>query len=378
MLREAVETGPIWALGTMSGTSLDGIDAAMIRTDGAEIFEFGRSAYRPYGEDERDVLRAALGRWTGHAEAAAVIDAAHLELLTGMPEAAVVGFHGQTTAHDPAARRTCQIGDGRKLAHALGCPVVWDFRSADVAEGGQGAPLVPFYHHAVMRRLGGARPVAILNLGGVGNLTWVDPRIPDPAGPGACLAFDTGPANAPLNDLMRTRFAAERDDCGALGAAGTADRTVIDHLLAQEYFRTAPPKSLDRDAFAWLQGVVADLGDADAAATLTRAVAETVAAGLTHCPSPPAELLVTGGGRHNATMMRMLSDAARLPVRAVETVGLDGDMLEAQAFAYLAVRVVRGWPITAPGTTGAKGPLTGGKLADPRRPETRAASGSKG
>ncbi len=363
MLQDARETVPIRALGTMSGTSLDGVDAATVLTDGVRIFELGRTAYRPYAEAERAVLRAALGRWDGLDDAARVVEAAHAELLGGLPGADIVGFHGQTTAHDPAAGRTCQVGDGQRVAQALGCPVAWDFRSADVAAGGQGAPLAPFYHHAAMRYVGRDAPVAVLNLGGVGNLTWLDPTIADPAAPGACLAFDTGPANAPLDDLVNARTGEDRDSGGEIAAAGTPDRKVVDRLLGDPYFARHAPKSLDRDAFGWLAQAVSDLSLEDAAATLTRAVAETVAAGLGLCPTRPAGLLVTGGGRHNATMMGMLTEAAGIPVAPVETVGLDGDMMEAQAFAFLAVRVLRGLPLSAPGTTGVKAPLPGGRVS---------------
>ncbi|MEY4981795.1 MAG: hypothetical protein RIR62_61, partial [Pseudomonadota bacterium] len=192
--------GPVWALGTMSGTSLDGVDAAMILTDGERILDFGPSAFRPYSPDEQATIRAALGQWPGDpavARAAEVVEGAHAELLSRFSGAEVVGFHGQTLAHDPRGRGTHQAGNGALLARVLGLPVVWDFRSADVAMGGQGAPLAPFFHVACARRIGADRPLAFLNLGGVGNLTWVDPRQPAPESPGALLAFDTGPANAP-------------------------------------------------------------------------------------------------------------------------------------------------------------------------------------
>ncbi|TDL84111.1 anhydro-N-acetylmuramic acid kinase [Palleronia sediminis] len=367
MLRDRLREGPVWALGTMSGTSLDGVDAAMVLTDGEEVFALGDTAYRPYSEAERSVLRAALGRWDGLEDAAAVVEGAHAELLAGMGGAELVGFHGQTTAHDPGGRGTCQIGDGRLLAHALDLPVVWDFRSADVALGGQGAPLAPFYHHALARRTGASAPVAFLNLGGVANLTWCDPSIADPAAPGACLAFDTGPANAPLDDLVAARRGLGRDEDGALALAGRADAAIVARAASHGYVARIPPKSLDRDDFAWALDAVAGLGDEDAAATLVAICAETVSAGLGHCPHPPARVLVCGGGRLNPAMMRAL--ARRVPdgieIAPVEDIGLDGDMIEAQAFAFLAVRVARGLPSSCPGTTGVAAAVGGGEISHP-------------
>jgi anhydro-N-acetylmuramic acid kinase len=360
--------GAVWALGAMSGTSLDGVDAAMLLTDGHRVLDFGPSAFRPYAPDERRVLRAALGHWPGspQAQAAAeVVEAAHAELLSRFTGAEVVGFHGQTLAHDPGGRGTHQAGDGALLARALGLPVVWDFRSADVRMGGQGAPLAPFYHFALARRLGAARPLAVLNLGGVGNLTWIDPRHASPEDHGALVAFDTGPANAPIDDLMQARRGAPHDAGGALAAAGTADEARIAAFLDHPYFFRMPPKSLDRNAFHALVQSLHTLADADAAATLTAAAAAAVARGMEHFPAPVAQVLVAGGGRHNAALMAEL--ARRLPaeVRPVEDFGLDGDMLEAQAFGFLAVRVAMGLPTSAPGTTGVPVAVGGGRVSPP-------------
>lgn len=367
-----MKTGPVWALGTMSGTSLDGVDAAMVLTDGIAVQGFGPSAYRPYSAAERAVLRAAQGLWPGDPgvdAAAEVVETAHAELLAGFSGAELVGFHGQTLAHDPGRRGTHQAGDGAVLAQVLGLPVVWDFRSADVRLGGQGAPLAPFYHHALARRTGAEAPVVFLNLGGVGNLTWADPRHPRPEDPGAVLAFDTGPANAPLNDLMMTRRGLAQDEDGALAATGTPDRRVIDALLAHPHFHRMPPKSLDRNAFPDLVAAVAGLSDTDAAATLTAACAASVAAGLDLLPARPDRVLVTGGGRLNPVMMTMLANALPgIAVAPVEAAGLDGDMLEAQAFAYLAVRVARGLPTSGPGTTGVAAAVGGGQVSTPGAP----------
>ncbi|MBE0414587.1 anhydro-N-acetylmuramic acid kinase [Yoonia sp.] len=362
-----LKTGVVKALGTMSGTSLDGVDAAVITTDGVDIMGFGPTDYRPYSTDERAVVRAALGRWQADdvAEPARIVEDAHIAVMSGFGPVDLAGFHGQTLAHDPGGRGTHQCGDGQRIADALGVPVVWDFRSADVAAGGQGAPLAPFYHFALARYIAATAPVVFLNLGGVGNLTWVDPACAAPELPGALLAFDTGPANAPINDLMQARRGQSHDKDGLLAASGVADATIVAEFLAHPYFSKPVPKSLDRDAFTDLGAMVAGLSDADAAATLACAVAAAVAAGLGHCPSRPARVLVTGGGRKNPVIMAQL--AARLPCRVdpVEVAGLDGDMLEAQAFAYLAVRSARGMPISAPAITGVNAPMTGGHVSVP-------------
>ena len=361
--------GPVQVLGTMSGTSLDGVDAAMILTDGETVQARGDRGYRPYSDAERAVLRAALGRWPGDpgvAEAAEVVETAHAECLSRFDGPELVGFHGQTLAHDPQGRGTHQAGDGDVLAQVLGLPVVWDFRSSDVRMGGQGAPLAPFYHHALARETGIAAPLAFLNLGGVGNLTWCDPRLHKPDEPGACLAFDTGPANAPVNDLMMSRRGLPQDEGGQLAAQGTPSEPVLDRFLSSAWFHRMPPKSADRGDFAALSAAVADLSDADAAATLTAAAAAAVARGTEHFPAPVEALFVTGGGRRNPTLMAYLADLMECPVLPVEEAGFDGDMLEAEAFAFLAVRVLRGLPTSCPSTTGVRAAVGGGRVSRPR------------
>ena len=361
-----LKPGAVWSLGAMSGTSLDGIDAAMLKTDGERVLEFGPSAYRPYSDAERAVLRNALGHWPGErgvAEAAEVVETAHAELLTGFEGAEVVGFHGQTLAHEPRGRGTHQVGDGRVLAAKLGLPVVWDFRSTDVEMGGEGAPLAPFYHFALAKWMELSAPVAFLNLGGVGNLTWIDPRKVRPEEAGALLAFDTGPANAPVDDLVQARLGLSRDEGGALAMSGRVAESIVESFLDHPYFFRMPPKSLDRDAFAGLLAAVAELVDADAAATLVACTVAAVARGMEHCPEPPALVLVTGGGRHNAGAMAGLRDSLDCAVEPVEEAGLDGDMLEAQAFAYLAVRVARGLPTSCPATTGVAAAVGGGTVS---------------
>lgn len=359
--------GPMRALGMMSGTSLDGVDAAVVDTDGHALLGFGPSRYRPYSTAERDVLRAALGKWHGPevAAAAAVVDAAHAELRRTFEDVEITGFHGQTLAHEPRGRGTLQVGDGAALAEVASGPVVWDFRSDDVQLGGEGAPLAPFFHFACAKRIGAREPLCFLNLGGVGNLTYVDPSRALPDADGALLAFDTGPANAPLNDLMQARLGLEMDEGGALAAGGQVETGALELFLAEPYFAKMPPKSLDRNDFSEMIRLVGELGDADAAATLTAMCAAGVVQAMDHCPSPPRRLLVTGGGRHNPVLMEMLRVALDCPVEPVEAVGLDGDMLEAQAFGYLAVRVARGLPTSCPGTTGVRAAVGGGILSAP-------------
>jgi anhydro-N-acetylmuramic acid kinase len=357
------------ALGTMSGTSLDGVDAAVLDTDGVHIFGFGPSAYRPYSEAERTVLRAALGRWHGAEvdSATEVVDRAHADVLAGFDRVDVIGFHGQTLAHAPRLQGTLQVGDGSALAETLGVPVVWDFRSDDVRMGGEGAPLAPFFHFACAKWIGATQPVCFLNLGGVGNLTYVDPRLDLPEAPGALLAFDTGPANAPVNDLMQARLGVPFDEGGRIASEGQVETGALELFLAEPYFSRMPPKSLDRNDFAEMIDLVGELSDADAAATLTAMSAAGVVQGMEHCPEPPTRVLVTGGGRLNPVLMQMLAVALGCPVDPIESVGLDGDMLEAQAFGYLAVRVMLGLPTSGPSTTGVRAAVGGGMVSRPDR-----------
>jgi anhydro-N-acetylmuramic acid kinase len=349
------------ALGLMSGTSLDGIDVAAIESDGESRVITGPALTVSYPEDFRERLRGVL-RGVGAVEAVA-------EELTRLHAAAVaafrarhpetrfdlIGFHGHTILHVPAQRRTWQIGDGASLAGLTGCDVVCDFRSADVAAGGEGAPLAPLYHAALATGLG--KPLAVLNLGGVGNVTWIGPG---DLTAGEVLAFDTGPGNAMLDDWVRHHTGQAADFGGVLAATGRVSERHVAAFLAAPYFAQTPPKSLDRDDFAGF--VPSALGAADGAATLTAMTAAAVAAACAHFPQPAREFLVTGGGRHNPAMMAALAERLQVPVRPVEAVGWDGDALEAQAFAYLTIRSTRGLPLSLPTTTGAPHPMCGGRL----------------
>jgi len=368
MSKAVAKKGPVRALGAMSGTSLDGVDAALVVTDGIDILGFGETDYRVYTADERTVLHRALGQWPNDpdvAPATRVVMEAHQALLSKFRDIEIVGFHGQTLAHDPRGRGTHQVGDGDILAAELGVPVVWDFRSTDVELGGEGAPLVPFFHHACARWIGATGPIAFLNMGGVGNLTWVDPRVAKPEAEGALLAFDTGPANAPINDLLQERRGLDFDEDGKLAMTGQVETGALELFLDDPYFSRIPPKSLDRNAFPEMMSLVRELADEDAAATLTGMAAASVLRGMEHCPEPPEQLLVTGGGRLNPVLMEMLRVSLDCPVHPVEEVGLNGDMLEAQAFAYLAVRVARGLPTSCPTTTGVKMSVGGGQVSRP-------------
>ena len=339
---------------------MDGIDAALIRSDGVTHVETGAAITTPYDEAFRAELRGVMG---GRGEVgsverdltlrhAAAVEALLAAAGSARAEIAVVGFQGQTILHAPAESRTWQIGDGALLAAKTGIDVVADFRSQDVASGGQGAPLAPLYHAALAMRL--ERPLAVLNLGGVGNVTWIG------AEAGQVIAFDTGPANALIDDWVQRQTGESCDRDGALAAAGRVDEGVLQALLTNAYFDQKPPKSLDRDAFD--PAPVASLAAADGAATLTAFTAATVARALIHLPEPPRRWLVAGGGRHNPSLMKMLARNLQVPVEPVEAVGWDGDALEAQAFAYLALRSLQGRPLSLPGTTGVPQPTGGGVL----------------
>ncbi len=367
----------VLAIGLMSGTSQDGVDVALIDTDGEAIAQFGATACRPYTAAERTLLRratAAAANLTERtarpglvAEAERLINDAHAEAVRAFLATndlkpgivAAVGFHGQTLLHRPERGLTMQIGDGAALAARLGIPVVYDFRAADVAAGGQGAPLAPVFHRALVRRLGRAPPVAVLNLGGVANVTYI---VGD-----ELIACDTGPGNALLDDFLRLRTGRPLDTDGRRAAAGNADEAMIARLLAHPFFAKPPPKSLDRNDFRGFIGNTLDgIGVEDGAATLTALTAAAVARVVPHLPRPPASWIVAGGGARNPTLMRMLAERLQpAQIESAHAVGWSIDSLEAQAFAYLAVRSLRGLPISFPGTTGAPRPLTGGVLAKP-------------
>jgi anhydro-N-acetylmuramic acid kinase len=351
-------------IGLMSGTSLDGVDAAWIETDGEAVRAFGPWLTIAYDGDLRASLRGLLDRSrelrADDPELAAAVrslteyHARAALVLGGTPD--LIGFHGQTILHDPAARRTWQIGDAALLARMTGAPVVHDFRSADVAAGGQGAPLAPVFHAALARAL--PRPLAVLNIGGVANVTWIgaDDEI---------IAFDTGPGNGPLDDWVYRHRGERFDRDGALAMAGRADAAVLGRLLAHPYFDEPAPKSLDRLAFADALAAsgVEELSPEDGAATLVAFSAGAVAAA--RLPAPPCRWLVCGGGRRNPAIMAALRASLAGPVEPVEAVGWNGDALEAQCFGFLAARVAAGLPISFPTTTGVPRAMAGGVVTHP-------------
>jgi anhydro-N-acetylmuramic acid kinase len=365
-----------WVLGLMSGTSLDGVDAAFLRTDGEKIDAFGPSAYWPYPKQIRSRIQRAMrdcakrGGSGVFDETARVIADAHISAarrLPSSPKPQLIAFHGQTIFHAPDKGKTVQLGDANHLATTLATPVIWDFRSADVAAGGEGAPLAPFFHFALAKYLQLKDPVAFLNLGGVGNVTFVDPEAPSPDAPNALLAFDTGSANALINDWIALRRGGHYDKDGRLAASGRVDTRLVEHWLQNAYFRRSPPKSLDRDAFGDCIKDLAQHSDADGAATLTTYAAACVKAAAQLAVNRPTQWILCGGGRRNTTLVSALRSQLDAPLTTAEAVGLDGDMVEAQAFAYLAARSIRGLSLSAPGTTGVVGPTKGGRLMLPSK-----------
>jgi len=346
------------AIGLMSGTSLDGIDAALIETDGIALVASGPALTLPYAPELRALLRGTLGGKGPIAEAEHAMTQAHAAAVHALlskhslPKPDLIGFHGHTILHQPRQGRTWQLGDGALLASLTGIDVVNDFRGADVAAGGEGAPFVPLYHRALAAKL--EKPLAVLNIGGVANVTWIGQQEND------LLAFDTGPGNALIDDWAMTHTGKPVDEGGALARAGIADEKHLARFLDHPYFARLPPKSLDRDDFAPFMPL--GLSPQDGAATLAAMSAAAAAAARRHFPAPVRRWLVTGGGRHNPVLMENLRALLGAPVAPVETAGWDGDALEAQAFAYLAVRSLKGLPLSLPGTTGVKTPVSGGKL----------------
>lgn len=351
---------PIWALGLMSGTSMDGIDAALIETDGERVTAFGPATTTPYENGVRDAIRAALGQANPDPAIARALTDAHAAcikaILSQHPDykakITVVGLHGHTILHAPADGLTLQIGDGAHLAEKIGIDVVSDFRSADVASGGQGAPLAPLYHRALCSDIDG--PVVVLNIGGISNVTWIGSPEADP------VAFDTGPGNALMDDWVTGTTDLSCDLDGQVSAKGRIDSATLSRLLDNPYFGAPPPKSLDRLDFSI--DAVRHLSTDDGAATLARFTCETIVSNLKHLPAAPTRILVTGGGRKNPTLMNGLAHLTGIPVEPVEAVGWDGDAIEAQAFGFLAVRSIRGLPLSVPSTTGVPTPITGGQL----------------
>ncbi|MTI04971.1 anhydro-N-acetylmuramic acid kinase [Roseibium denhamense] len=359
----------MWSIvGTISGTSADGIDLAEIQADGISVPRFGPAATTPYRETtRRGVLEAAAAKgtnrqtWPALAEAVTQDHAASISAFVAEHDLSpdCVVFHGQTVWHDPERGETVQLGDPQALADELGIPVAGDVRLADMAAGGQGAPLVPVYHQALSKTLLGdsREPLCFLNIGGVSNLTYIDGD--------DLLAFDIGPGNALLDDWIRRHGAGDYDRDGMISGAGTPDPDRLEQVLKHPFLSEPGPKSLDRYSFS---GAFAEgLGLEDGAATLLAFTAKAIAKAETLLPKRPKCWLICGGGGHNPVLVRMLAGILSGEVILADEAGIDGDALEAQAMAFLGARLLAGLPATFPGTTGVEHPVIGGKLYHPAR-----------
>lgn len=361
------------ALGLMSGTSLDGVDCALIETDGYGYVKPLGFVTIPYTQSERGIIRPVFGVKDRHDEALTpaidVVTERHMNAVRVLmaqegitpKDVDVIGFHGQTIYHAPKDGVTIQIGDGTLMARELGIDVVDDFRSADVAAGGEGAPLAPIYHAARMACENVELPCAVLNIGGVANVTWIG------AGADNILAFDTGAGNALMDDWIQSRTGEAYDKDGEHALSGLVDTNLLQEWLSHDYFKAVPPKSLDRNQWdiAAMGGVAKSmehLNTQDGAATLLAFTVEGILGAVVHMPSPPKVWYACGGGRHNKALMKALNQRLGGVVRSVDALGWNGDATEAECFAYLAVRSLLSLPISFPTTTRAPKPLSGGVL----------------
>lgn len=359
----------LFALGLMSGTSADGIDAALLSTDGVRIETFGPTHFVPYPHDIKQKILKAYGRPPGPdiASLEHEITILHGQIVLDLLKIAglqpsdvdVIGFHGQTLFHKPPRLpgekgETHVIGDGPLLAKLTQIPVVDQFRLNDIAHGGQGAPFVPLFHQALARDL--PKPMAILNIGGVANVTWIG------ATPEELMAFDTGPGNGLIDDWVREHTDLSWDEGGKIAAHGAIDQKVLDHWLTHPYVSQPIPKALDRQTFKNCLADLKPLSLEDGAATLTAFTVATIEKALSFFPEAPKMWFVAGGGAHNPILLKMLSNRLHVPIHKATDQGWNGDALEAQAFAFLAVRSLKNLPLSLPGTTGAPYPLTGGRL----------------
>ncbi len=364
------------AIGLMSGTSLDGIDAAILTTDGEDVVKAGPAIHMPYSRDlkiwARRAIKAALEGRDGAAEigkAAGEVTVAHIHAVERLLEEAglkrkdidVIGFHGQTILHrpsrDPAvAGRTWQIGDGRVLANETRIDVVSEFRAADVAAGGEGAPFAPVYHRALLAAM--PEPpqcaVGVINLGGVSNVTYA----PENARAADLIAYDCGPGNGLVDEWVELKTGEPMDKDGAMALTGAVNEEALRMMLLAPYLRRHPPKSLDRYDFKLDH--VKKLSPEDGAATLTAFTAACIRDSVKFLPEPPGGWIVCGGGRRNPAMMAALKDMLDAPVVTAEEANWRGDDLEAECFAYLAVRSLKKLPLSYPKTTRAPAPMKGG------------------
>jgi len=352
----------LWALGLMSGTSADGVDGALLQTDGKTITNFGATFYKAYPKELKQRILEAFGSPPAPEvkDLAQAITEHHAEVVTTLLERSpapvdLIGFHGQTLFHRPP--QTYQIGDGHLLAHLTGIPVIDQFRLNDVAHGGEGAPLVPVFHQALSENL--PKPLAILNLGGVANLTWVGQE------EGSLLAFDTGPGNGLIDDWIREKTDLPWDDQGKIGVRGHIHEQLLEKWLSHPYFSQKPPKSLDRLTFQGCLKDIQTLSIEDGAATLTAFTATSLKKALKYLPAKPLICVVTGGGVYNLTLIKKIEETLGANIKKASDMKWNNDFLEAQAFAFLAVRSFYNLPLSFPGTTGVSAPLTGGRLCQP-------------
>jgi anhydro-N-acetylmuramic acid kinase len=361
------------AIGLMSGTSLDGVDCALIETDGQEYVKPLGFLTIPYTSEDRGNIRVCFGATNRDSElvkqAEHIITERHIDAIRALmndmnlvaSDIDVIGFHGQTIYHAPRDGVTIQIGDGALMTKELGIDVVDDFRAADVAAGGEGAPLAPIYHAARIASANIDLPVCVLNIGGVANVTWIGD------GEGNILAFDTGTGNALMDDWIKTRIGEAYDKDGAYAQKGLVNTNLLEEWLSHPYFQTKPPKSLDRDEWdiAELGGftnMMESMSTEDGAATLLAFTASGILKSCEFMPSPPKTWYACGGGRHNKALMNAINLRLGGCVKSVDDLGWDGDATEAECFAYLAVRNLLGLPISFPTTTRAPKPISGGVL----------------
>lgn len=362
------------SIGLMSGTSLDGVDVALLKTDGQDYVEPGPVLHYPYSRDVKiwvqRAIRAALEGRDGAEEigkATSEVTSAHIRAVQKLmeknylsrEEIDVVGFHGQTILHRPpvdtaSVGRTWQIGAGQMIADELRLDVVDQFRQADMANGGEGAPLAPVYHAMLVRAMKPGHSVCVLNLGGVANITWV----PSTGAEKRMVAFDCGPGNGLIDEWVLQQAGTPMDKDGALAAAGTPHEETVRLMALASYLRKKPPKSLDRYDFKMT--AMNKMTLEDGAATLTAFSAACVEKSVSLLPEAPGEWIVVGGGRHNPVLMRELQARLAAPVRPAEAIGWRGDDLEAECFAYLAVRALKKLPLSFPLTTSVPHPLSGG------------------
>lgn len=356
-----------WCVGMMSGTSLDGIDVAAIETDGKKIFQKKEGATYPYTDAFQNKLKSILGETSPTAEIEKIereLTELHAKAFEkyikkigfNAKEIDLIGFHGHTIMHRPPSRfkdpATWQIGDGAYLRTLTGIPVIYDMRKNDLMHGGEGAPLVPLYQKSLVE--GMDLPLAIINIGGISNVAWIGPQ-------DQILAFDMGPGNALLDQWVNQKLNKRFDEEGHLARQGKVDEKIIRLFQDHPYFKQKPPKSLDRLDFS-LESV-ADLSAEDGAATLVEMTARSIEKGVSFFPKKPKQYIITGGGRLNKALMQRISDVlAPVPVKTTEALGWDGDFIEAEAFAFLAVRALKKHPLTLPTTTGVKKPVSGGVL----------------